>query len=54
MNLILKELEKSSKYNDFIKNLENKKEPDSNIGLNWRSRSIDNSKMSRTNKKTNI
>ena len=23
MNLILKELEKSSKYNDFIKNLEN-------------------------------
>lgn len=33
MNLILKELEKSSKYNDFIKNLENKKSPIAISGL---------------------
>lgn len=33
MNLMLKELEKSSKYNDFIKNLENKKSPIAISGL---------------------
>lgn len=33
MNLILKELEKSSKYNDFIKNFENKKSPIAISGL---------------------
>ena len=33
MNLILKELEKSSKYNDFIKNIENKKSPIAISGL---------------------
>lgn len=33
MNLILKELEKSSKYNDFIKNVENKKSPIAISGL---------------------
>lgn len=33
MNLILKELEKSSKYNDFIENLENKKSPIAISGL---------------------
>lgn len=33
MNLILKEFEKSSKYNDFIKNLENKKSPIAISGL---------------------
>ena len=33
MNLILKELEKSSKYNDFIKNIENKTSPIAISGL---------------------
>ena len=33
MNLILKELEKSLKYNDFIKNVENKKSPIAISGL---------------------
>ena len=33
MNLLLKELEKSSKFNDFIKNIENKKSPIAISGL---------------------
>ena len=33
MNLILKELEKSQKYDDFIKNIENKKSPIAISGL---------------------
>ena len=33
MNLILKELEKSQKFDDFIKNIENKKSPIAISGL---------------------
>ena len=33
MNLIIKELDKSTKYNDFINNIENKKSPISLSGL---------------------